>query len=147
MKHLENLEGCLSGSLAIVASLLIACFIIAGCAAPRHVTQLVEHVQKDTVYLSNIQYDSIYVYQDKYLDRLRDTILIREINTEIRYKILRDTIEQVKLYIQRDSIPYEVRIETIKEVPRKRCLFDYISYACLGLLIGTLLTMLYFRLK
>ena len=82
------------------------------CSTSRHVTGLVEHASVDTLYLSNVQYDSIYVFQDRQLDRSRDTLLIRETNTEFRYKLLRDTVYKV----QHDSIPYEVRIETVKEV-------------------------------
>lgn len=74
--------------------------------------QVAEHIQKDTIYLSNIQYDSIYVLQDKYTNRSKDTLLIRETNIEFRYKFLRDTVR----FIQRDSIPYEVRITEVKEV-------------------------------
>ena len=74
--------------------------------------QVAEHIQKDTIYLSNIQYDSIYVLQDKYTDRSKDTLLIKETNIEFRYKLLKDTIR----IVQRDSIPYEVRITEVKEV-------------------------------
>ena len=35
---------------------------------------------------------------------------------EYRYKLLRDTVERVKLEVVRDSIPYEVRITEVKEV-------------------------------
>lgn len=37
-----------------------------------------------------------------------------------------------------DSIPYEVQIVNVKEVPRPRNFFDYISYICCGLMIGLL---------
>lgn len=102
------------------------------CSATRHVQmQVAEHIQKDTVYLSNIQYDSIYIYNNVYQDRSRDTVLIRETNTEYRYKLLRDTIYKVRV----DSIPYEVRITKVKEVPRPRNLFDCVSYICFGILL------------
>ena len=41
------------------------------CSTSRHVTQLVERTSVDTVYLSNVQYDSIYVYQDRLRQSLR----------------------------------------------------------------------------
>lgn len=82
----------------------------------------------NTIYLSNVQYNSIYVSQDLFTDRTKDTILIRQHDVEYRYKMIRDTVERVKIEIQRDSIPYEISIETIEEVPRKRNWFDISAY-------------------
>ena len=117
---------------------LLSALVLTGCASHRPL-QVAEHVTRATLYLSSQQYDSIYVFQDRQLDRSRDTLLIRETNTEFRYKLLRATVYKV----QHDSIPYEVRIETVREVPRRRNILDYISYACLGLVIGCVLTRLY----
>lgn len=44
-----------------IISALIA--LMTACGASKHVTQLVEHVQKDTVYLNSKQYDSIVSIQ------------------------------------------------------------------------------------
>ena len=124
--------------LLFILSLVIFCTFI-GCRSARQAAQLIREVRTDTLYLSNVQFDSIFVFNDRQLDRSRDTLLIRETNTEFRYKLLRDTVYKV----QHDSIPYEVRIETVREVPRRRNILDYISYACLGLVIGSVLTRLY----
>lgn len=93
-------------------SFLIFCLVCCSCGSTKVVTQPIREVSKDTIYLSNIQYDSIYIFQDKYTDRSNDTLLIKETNIEYRYKLLRDTIR----IVQRDSIPYEVRITEIEEV-------------------------------
>lgn len=118
------------------------CLLLTSCGASKQVT-VVDRTTHDTLYINKVQYDSIYVSQDLFTDRSKDTILIRQHDVEYRYKLLRDTIERVKIEVVHDSIPYEVRIETIKEVPRKRNILDYISYACFGLLIGCVLTRLY----
>ena len=124
--------------LLFILSLVTFCTFI-GCRSAKQAAQFVREVHTDTLYLSNVQYDSIFVFNDRQFDRSRDTLLIRETNTEFRYKLLRDTVFKV----QHDSIPYEVRIETVREVPRRRNILDYISYACLGLVIGSVLTRLY----
>ena len=124
--------------LLFILSLVTFCTCI-GCRSAKQAAQLVREVHTDTLYLSNVQYDSIFVFNDRQFDRSRDTLLIRETNTEFRYELLRDTVFKV----QHDSIPYEVRIETVREVPRRRNILDYISYACLGLVIGSVLTRLY----
>ena len=58
---------------------------------------------------------------------------------QVAEHVTRDTVYKTQI----DSIPYEVRIETVREVPRRRNILDYISYACLGLVIGCFLTRLY----
>ena len=68
-----------------------------------------------------------------------DTVYLDRTKYEYRYRLLRDTIYKTQI----DSIPYEVHIETVREVPRRRNILDYISYACLGLVIGCVLTRLY----
>ena len=50
----------------------------------------------DTVYITSQQYDSIYIYNDKTLDRIKDTVYLRELSTEYRYKLLRDTLRIIE---------------------------------------------------
>ena len=128
---------------------LLSALVLTGCVSHRPL-QVAEHLGKDTLYLSNVQYDSIYIFQERTSDyhmnplnplkpSETDTVFIKDVSVEYRYRLLRDTIYKV----QHDSIPYEVRIETVREVPRRRNILDYISYACLGLVIGSVLTRLY----
>lgn len=72
----------------------------------------------DTLYINHVQYDLIYVSQDLFTDRSKDTILIRQHDVEYRYKMIRDTIERIKFEVVRDSIPYEVTIVETKEIVR-----------------------------
>lgn len=114
--------------------LLLVATLIVGCATPRKVTQLVEHVQKDTVYLSNVKYDSIYVFKDRFQDRSRDTVYLKDVSVEYRYKLLRDTVR----IVQRDSIPYEVTVTEIKEITRPLTWFDHLTRACFWFLLGAI---------
>lgn len=107
--------------------------LLCSCSTSRHVQmQVAERISKNTIYLSNIQYDSIDILQDKYTDRSKDTLLIKETNIEYRYKLLKDTVR----IILRDSIPYEVCITETIEVPRKLTWYDHFSRAVLWLNIG-----------
>ena len=92
--------------------------------------------QTDTIYLSNVRYDSVYVSNQVFQDRSRDTVFIRQHDVEYRYKLLRDTVERIKTEVIRDSIPYPVEVEVIKEVQRKRNWLDILSYCALGILVG-----------
>lgn len=140
-----------AGSTIIAILLSILLLICCSCSTTRKVTQLVEHTSIDTVYLSNVQYDSIYIYQDhvsehhlgtlpptgssgKYLNTpiRTDTLYIIDKSIEYRYKLLKDTIRVV----ERDSIPYEVTITQVKEIMRPLTWYDHLSRAILWLNIG-----------
>ena len=113
--------------------LIFALCTLMGCGSA-HQTQLVHQVERDTMYHQNIRYDSIYIYRNRYLDRNKDTIYLRETETKYRYQFLRDTIR----IIRRDSIPYEVIVTEIKEVkyiPWWCKTLAWIAGICLALLI------------
>ena len=124
--------------LLFILSIVTFCTFI-GCRSAKQAAQLIREVRTDTLYLSNVQYDSIFVFNDRQLDRSRDTLLIRETNTEYRYKLLRDTVYKTQI----DSIPYEVRIETVREVPRPKTWFDRLCRYAFFLLCGALLFFVY----
>lgn len=121
-------------SLFIVLS---ASLLVAGCGTHRTAvtTVPVETVVRDTVRLSSMRYDSIFVSNGVYTDRSRDTVLVRERTIEHRYRVLRDTVRLVR----RDSVPYEVRVTEYRDVPRRRSLFDYVAYAVLALVAAWVL--------
>ena len=126
----------------MIISALIA--LITACSASKHVTQTVERTSVDTVYLNSKQYDSIYIFKEQDKDYHRghpssltsnpspDTVFIKDVSVEYRYKLLRDTIKVV----QRDSIPYEVTITETKEIQRPLTWYDHLSRAILWLNIG-----------
>ena len=118
--------------------LLLTLLTVYSCSTSRHVTQLVERTSVDTVYLSNVQYDSIYVFQDRQLDRSRDTVYLRDVSVEYRYRLLRDTIYKV----QHDSIPYQVTVTDVKEITRPLTLFDHLTRLTFWFAVGALLTYL-----
>lgn len=131
--------------------LIITSALLTGCGSTRHlqtipVETIKEVIKIDTLYINNVQYDSIYISQDKYTDRSRDTILIKETNIEYRYKLLRDTIERVKIEAIRDSIPYEIKIVETVEVEHPPSLYDRICKATFWLLIGFIILWLYRKL-
>lgn len=123
----------------LVGFLVIILLVCCSCGSTKQVTQLVEHVSKDTIYLSNTQYDSIYIFKDKLVDRSRDTRYIKDKSIEYRYKLLKDTVR----IVERDSIPYEVTVTEVKEITRPLTHFDHLCRICFGIcLSGFLITIL-----
>lgn len=92
-------------SVIVFVIVIVLALLIAGCKGSQHLA-VTERITHDTCYISNMQYDSIYIDNLHFIDRASDTIVIRDQKTEFRYKLLRDTIK----VIQRDSIPYEVQV-------------------------------------
>ena len=123
--------------LLIILLALLSALVLTGCATRRQL-QVVERTSVDTVYLSNVQYDSIYVSQDKYIDRSRDTVYLRNVSVEYRYRHLRDTIYKV----QHDSIPYQVTVTEVKEITRPLSLFDHLTHFTFWLVVGALLLLI-----
>ena len=133
-------------SLAIA---LLSTLVLTGCASNRHL-QVAEHVTRDTLYLSNVQYDSIYIFQERTSDyhmnplnplkpSETDTVFIKDVAVEFRYRLLRDTIYKTRI----DTIPYEVRVvETheVRHIPLYAKLLSWIgTLALLFLLIRVIL--------
>ena len=120
-----------------LAGFLVWIFLLmSSCSTSRHVqTVPVETLHHDTLYINKAKYDSIYIDNSHLIDRGGDTVYIKDKLIEYRFRFLRDTIRIAKC----DSIPYEVRITEVKEVPRPRNLFDYVSYVCFGILCGVVL--------
>ena len=123
--------------LLIILLALLSALVLTGCATRRQL-QVVERTSVDTVYLSNVQYDSIYISQDRQLDRSRDTVYLRDISVEYRYRHLRDTIYKV----QHDSIPYQVTVTEVKEITRPLSLFDHLTHFTFWLVVGALLLLI-----
>ena len=60
-----------------------------------------------TVYVTRQQYDSIFIWKDRWTDRTHDTVYMKELLTEYRYRLLRNlktTGEHLGAVRQRTSI-------------------------------------------
>ena len=90
---------------------LLFCTLLAGCGTQRRLP-VVERIQRDTVYLHQVQYDSVFVSQERYVDRSRDTLYVQERSVEYRYRRLTDTLR----IHQVDSVPVIREVEVVREV-------------------------------
>ncbi len=125
----------LPGSLLTVLILLFLCTLIGCGVQSQTVSQTVRDVHTDTVYLTSLRYDSIHILRDRQTDRTRDTVYLRDISIEYRYRRLRDTIR----IVERDSIPYEVTVTETREITRPLTWFDRICRCTLLIvLIGAI---------
>lgn len=99
-RNLRLVDG-IARLMMIILMLLILLLVCCSCGSTKVATQMVRDVRVDTVYLSNVQYDSIYIYKDhaseqhlgtlppadsigKYLDTpmRTDTLYIKDVSIE-----------------------------------------------------------------
>ena len=134
--------------LLFILSLVTFCTFI-GCRSAKQAAQLIREVRTDTLYLSSLQYDSIYIFQERTSDyhmnplnplkpSETDTVFIKDVSVEYRYKLLRDTIYKV----ERDSIPYQVTITETKEIQRPLTWYDHLTRSVFWIVIGILFVQL-----
>lgn len=121
--------------------LLLTVLTVDSCTAPRHVSQVVRESRVDTVYLNNISYDSIYILKDRTSEQRKDTVYVREVQVEYRYRMLRDTA----VITRTDSIPYEVTVVETKEIVRPVTWYDKLTRGVFWIVVGTLLAALGIR--
>ena len=92
---------------------LLFCTLLAGCGTPRK-TPVVERVMRDTVQVTNVKQDSVFIYRDRTVDRSRDTVYINDRSVAYRYRRQRDTLR----IHQVDSVPVIREVEVVREVAR-----------------------------
>lgn len=146
----------------VIVIVSVTMMVCCSCGSTKAVTQLVEHTSIDTVYLSNVKYDSIYIYKDHisehHLGKMEpvtnleqslntpmrtDTLYIKDISIEYRYKLLRDTIYKTQV----DSIPYQVTVTEVKEITRPLTFYDHLTRLTFWLVIGAILSILFIKIK
>ena len=97
-----------------------------------------QQMAHDTLYLTQLRYDSIFVERDRSIDRTTDTIRIVDHQKEYRYRLVHDTTyiaHTDTLYRDVEKVK-EVKVKSIK--PRSRTWFDYLAYSSLLLVLAYL---------
>ena len=132
---------------------LLSALVLTGCTTHRPLSQPVEHLTRDTVYLSSLHYDSIYIFQERTSDyhmnplnplkpSETDTVFIKDVSVEYRYRLLRDTVYKTQI----DSIPVIREVEVVREVRHVPWYAKHLSWiGTLALLFLLIRVILYLR--
>ena len=92
---------------------LLFCTLLAGCGTQRKLP-VVERVMRDTVQVTNVKQDSVFIYRDRTVDRSHDTVYINDRSVAYRYRLQRDTLRIHRV----DSVPVVREVEVVREVAR-----------------------------
>ena len=116
---------------------LLFCTLLAGCGTQRKLP-VVERVMRDTVQVTNVKQDSVFIYRDRTVDSSRDTVYINDRSVAYRYRRLTDTIRIHRV----DSVPVVREVEVVREVRRTQWYVK--GLAAIGL-VSLLLFLLRFK--
>ena len=92
---------------------LLFCTLLTGCGTQRKLP-VVERVMRDTVQVTNVKQDSVFIYRDRTVDRSHDTVYVNDRSVAYRYRRLTDTIRIHRV----DSVPVVREVEVVREVAR-----------------------------
>lgn len=65
----------------------------------------------DTILLSKVKYDSVYIDRWQRIERKADTVFYDRVKTEFRYRLLRDTVYKTRT----DTIPVVKQVPVVKK--------------------------------
>lgn len=96
----------------------------------------------DTLWLSKVKYDSIYIDRWQRIERKADTVFYDRVKTEFRYRLLRDTVYKTRT----DTIPVVKQVPVIR---KERYTPPFTKFlACLGIIaLGAISIFILFKFK
>ena len=65
----------------------------------------------DTLWLSKLKYDSVYIDRWQRIERKADTVFCEKTKTEFRYRLLRDTVYKTRT----DTVPVVKQVPVVKK--------------------------------
>lgn len=95
----------------------------------------------DTILLSKVKYDSVYIDRWQRIERKADTVFCEKTKTEFRYRLLRDTVYKTRT----DTIPVVRQVPVVKKERYTPPLTKFL--ACLGIIALGASVIILFKFK
>ena len=109
---------------------LFLLLLLSSCKTASNTTDImpVHSATHDTLWLSKVKYDSVYIDRWQRIERKADTVFCDKSKTEFRYRLLRDTVYKTRT----DTVPVVKQVPVVKK-ERYTLLFTKFL-ACLGII-------------
>ena len=110
--------------------LFLFLLLLSSCKTTSNTTAIVpvHSATHDTLWLSKVKYDSIYIDRWQRIERKADTVFYDRVKTEFRYRLLRDTVYKTRT----DTIPVVKQVPVVK---KERYTPPFTKFlACLGII-------------
>lgn len=113
MKLIENpAKNSLIGRLIAFILFLLLLLLLSSCGtASTSAIVPVHSATHDTLWLSKVKYDSVYIDRWQRIEHKADTVFCDRTKTEFRYRLLRDTVYKTRT----DTIPVVKQVPVIRK--------------------------------
>ena len=93
--------------------LVILLLLLSSCKTTSNTTDIVpvHSATHDTLWLSKVKYDSIYIDRWQRIERKADTVFYDRVKTEFRYRLLSDTVYKTRT----DTVPVVKQVPVIRK--------------------------------
>lgn len=93
--------------------LVLLLLLLSSCKTTSNTTDIVpvHSATHDTILLSKVKYDSIYIDRWQRIECKADTVFCDRVKTEFRYRLLRDTVYKTRT----DTIPVVKQVPVVKK--------------------------------
>lgn len=95
----------------------------------------------DTILLSKVKYDSIYIDRWQRIERKADTVFCDRVKTEFRYRLLRDTVYKTRT----DTIPVVKQVPVVKKERYTPPFTKFLAYLCIIALGASVIILFKFK--
>ena len=144
MKLIENpAKNSLIGRLIAFILFLLLLLLLSSCKTTSTSAIVPVHsATHDTLWLSKVKYDSVYIDRWQRIERKADTVFYDRAKTEFRYRLLRDTVYKTRT----DTIPVVKQVPVIR---KERYTPPFTKFlACLGIIaLGAISIFILFKFK
>ena len=110
--------------------LFLFLLLLSSCRTASNTTAIVpvHSATHDTLWLSKVKYDSVYIDRWQRIEHKADTVFYDRAKTEFRYRLLRDTVYKTRT----DTIPVVKQVPVIR---KERYTPPFTKFlACLGII-------------
>lgn len=95
----------------------------------------------DTLWLSKLKYDSVYIDRWQRIERKADTVFCDRVKTEFRYRLLRDTVYKTRT----DTVPVVKQVPVVKKERYTPPFTKFLAYLCIIALGASVIILFKFK--
>lgn len=124
--------------------LVLLLLLLSSCKTPSNTTAIVpvHSATHDTLWLSRVKYDSIYIDRWQRIERKADTVFYDRVKTEFRYRLLRDTVYKTRT----DTIPVVKQVPVIRKERYTPPFTKFLACLCI-IALGAISIFILFKFK
>lgn len=117
--------------------LVLLLLLLSSCKTTSNTADIVpvHSATHDTLWLSKVKYDSIYIDRWQRIECKADTVFCDRVKTEFRYRLLRDTVYKTRT----DTIPVVKQVPVIRKeryTPPFTKFLAYLGIISISILLG-----------